>query len=40
MGEDGERLSRQTKRDLQDLTEETEALMNEMEAEGRPGAPY
>ncbi len=40
VGDDARQLSRETKRELKDLTEETEALMNEMEAEGRQGAPY
>ena len=40
VGDDARQLSRETKRELKDLTEETEALMNEMEAESRQGAPY
>ena len=36
---DGKELSREARRKLKDLTEETEALMNEMEAESRSGTP-
>ena len=36
----GEELSPEGERKLEELTAETEEVMNEMEAKGQPGAPY
>lgn len=39
LGKDGGELSRDAQRKLNDLTAETEELMDEMEAKGQPAAP-